>query len=52
MTQNRPQLPNEQLPINLQQQLKDYDHDQTTTQFTEDEITNLKEIFDLFDHEK
>lgn len=52
MTLNRPQLPTEPLPMHLQQQLKDYDHEQMTSQFTEDEITNLKEIFDLFDHEK
>ena len=50
VNQNRPQLPETDLPI------EHHNHhqggEQGFTTFTDEEVANLREIFDLFDKEK
>lgn len=49
--QNRPQLPDDtDLPIEHQEQ--HVAHEQGFTTFSDEEVANLREIFDLFDKEK
>lgn len=57
MPVGRPQIPEDPLPTNLQEQLQDFDQTgaepgEEAAQFNDDEVNNLREIFDLFDKQR
>ena len=50
--QKRPQIPSEPAYQDYQQNRNNLSNQQQVSSFTEDEIQNLKEIFDLFDKQQ